>query len=218
AINTGIVSGSGNQTYTGPVTIGTNLTISSGPGDVTFSGTVNGAYTLTVNSAGVTTFNGEVGGLTPLVKLFTDAPGSTVINAPIHTTGDIDFGDPVRLVNKVSLTDVGGTATGITFRGSLNGRFSLTLTSSGPVTFFGAVGGSTPLTFLRVNAGGSIADGESDNVVGPPSVTITADQLVLVAGPTSGIGSLQNHLQTRATLQAKAGSGGIYVVNTGGLA
>lgn len=216
-VNTGTISGSGDQTYTGPVTLGTNLTISSGAGNVTFTSTVNGAYTLTVNSAGITTFNGEVGGVVPLVKLITDAPGSTVINAPIHTTGDIDFGDAVRIVNNVVFTDLGSTATGITFRASLNGRFSLTLTSSGPVTFFGAVGGVTPLTFLRVNAGGSITDGEPDGQ-GPPSVTITADQLVLVAGPTAGVGSAQNHLQTRGTLQVKAGTGGIFDVNTGGLA
>jgi hypothetical protein len=218
AVYAGTISGSGNQTYTGPVTLGTNLTVSSGPGNVTFTSTINGAYTLTVNSAGVTTFNGEVGGLVPLVKLVTDAPGSTVINAPIHTTGDINFGDPVRLVNNVAFTDVGTTATGITFGNTLNGRFSLTLTTSGPVTFFAAVGGLTPLTFLRVDAGGSITDGEPDSVSGPPSVTITADQLVLVSGPTAAVGSPQNHLQTRGTLQVKAGTGGIYDVNTGGIA
>jgi len=218
AINTGTVSGSGHQTYTGPVTLGTNVTISSGPGNVTFTNTINGAYTLTVNSAGVTTFNGEVGGLAPLVKLFTDAPGSTVVNAAIHTTGDIDFGDLVQLVNNVVITDIGPTATGITFRKSANGHFDLTLTSSGPITFLGAVGGVTPLALLRVNAGGSITDGEPDSVGGPPGVTITADQLLLVAGPASGIGSSLNHLQTRASLQAKAGTGGIYIFNTGGLA
>src|SRR5262249_53486896 len=123
--------------------------------------------------------------------------------------------DRVQLVHDATFTDVGNTATGITFRSSLNGHFSLILTSSGPISFFGAVGGTTPLAFLRVNAGTSIADGEADGVTGPPSVTITAGQLILVAGTTGGIGSSLNHLQTRATLQAKAGTGGLYIFNTG---
>src|SRR5439155_12303004 len=79
AINTGTVSGSGNQTYAGAVTLGTSVTISSGPGDVTFSSTINGAYTFAVNSAGVTTFAAAVGGSTPLVSLTTDALGQTYL-------------------------------------------------------------------------------------------------------------------------------------------
>ena len=62
-LNGGIVNTIGTQTYSDPVllTADTVLTSQFG-GNITFASTVDGAFALTVNTAGVTAFNGAVGG------------------------------------------------------------------------------------------------------------------------------------------------------------
>src|SRR5262249_55923814 len=95
----GNVSTTGLQSYGDAVTLGgTAVLASSGSGAVTFGSTVNGGSNLTVNTAGVTTFSGVVGGITALASLTTDAPGSTNLNGGTYTTtGNQTFNDPVSL-------------------------------------------------------------------------------------------------------------------------
>src|SRR5204862_186937 len=64
--------------FAGPVTLtgGGTTTVSAGTANVTFGGTIEGPSALMVNSGGQTTFNGVVGGTTPLASLTTDAPGT----------------------------------------------------------------------------------------------------------------------------------------------
>ena len=75
-LNGGVVNTIGPQTYNDPVllTADTVLTSQFG-GNITFASTVDGTFALTVNTAGVTAFNGAVGGATALASLTTDAPG-----------------------------------------------------------------------------------------------------------------------------------------------
>ncbi len=62
-----VTTGSGAQTYAGPVVLAANTALASGrDGDITFANTVDGARTLTVNSGGLLRFLGAVGAATPL--------------------------------------------------------------------------------------------------------------------------------------------------------
>ncbi|MBL9141105.1 MAG: filamentous hemagglutinin N-terminal domain-containing protein, partial [Phycisphaerae bacterium] len=63
ALNGATVSTAGNVSFTGPVTLGANTTVSGGTGSVTFGGSVTGSggnRNLTVNSTGATTFGGSL--------------------------------------------------------------------------------------------------------------------------------------------------------------
>ena len=74
-------------------------------GDITFASTVDGAFALTVNTAGVTAFNGAVGGAIALASLTTDAPGETDLNGGVvNTTGPQTYNDPVLLTADTVLT------------------------------------------------------------------------------------------------------------------
>ena len=107
----------GNQTYSGPVTLGAAAVLNSSGRDITFSDTVNGAtYGLTVNKgAGTATFEGVVGGGAGLGSLTVDALGATVLQGgAITTTGDQTYNGPVTLktVNQTltgAHVDFGGT-------------------------------------------------------------------------------------------------------------
>jgi hypothetical protein len=62
-----VTTGSGAQTYAGPVVLAANTTLASGrDGDITFAHAVDGARTLTVSSGGLVRFLGAVGAATPL--------------------------------------------------------------------------------------------------------------------------------------------------------
>src|SRR5262249_31287272 len=142
-LNGGVTTAGGDQSYSGAVTLGATVTLAAGAGNVTFSSTVDGAYTLTVNSSGTTTFNDAVGGGVALVKLTTDAPGTTQLKATIHTTGDVPLNDLVTLAGPVAITD---DSTGVFFGKAVSGAFALTVNSPGMTTFNGAVSTASLLT------------------------------------------------------------------------
>src|SRR5207253_2700270 len=74
SINTATVTTSGAQTYNSAISLGANTSlISSSSGNINLSSTVDGAFGLTVNTAGITTFGGIVGGTTALTSLTTNA-------------------------------------------------------------------------------------------------------------------------------------------------
>ena len=67
------------QTYNDPVLLTADTVLTSlSSGNITFASTVDGLFALTVNTAGVTAFNGAVGGTIALASLTTDAPGRTI--------------------------------------------------------------------------------------------------------------------------------------------
>ena len=161
-------------TADGGVTFGNassdRVTLSSGPvtiatsdDDVTFEAKIDGAQDLVLNAGtGTTRFNADVGSTTPLLSLTTDAGGRTEIGASITTSGGTQtYNDPVDLTGSATVTDTGGT--GVAFNSTVDGAHDLTLNVTGPTTFVGAVGATTP-----------IGDGSG------PSITIQlagADQL-----------------------------------------
>ncbi|MFM7137729.1 MAG: beta strand repeat-containing protein, partial [Planctomycetota bacterium] len=89
------------QLYADPVRLGADTLFDALNGAaITFSSTLDGGFNATVNTQGLTTFGGAVGGTTPLVSLTTDAGGTTAINGgSIKTSGSAGqvFNDAVTL-------------------------------------------------------------------------------------------------------------------------
>src|SRR5581483_795747 len=114
----------GDQSYQGALRLAAAAVLSSSAaGDVTFGATVDGPFGLTVNTAGVTTFGGAVGGTAPLGAVTTDAAGSTQLAAGVTTTGAQSFGDAVQLAGAATLTST--TVANISLTGGGDGAFDL---------------------------------------------------------------------------------------------
>jgi hypothetical protein len=150
----------GGQTYNDPVVLMQDTVLAGS--NVTFAGMVNGTTagleTLEVQSPGLTTFTGVVGGVAPLDSLTTDMPGQTRFNVStagvdVRTTGDQTYDDPVVLMQDTVLAGAN-----VTFAGAVNGTTagleSLEVQSPGLTTFTGVVGGTVPLENLTTDTPG----------------------------------------------------------------
>ena len=83
---------SGNNTYSGAITLGSDSTLTSTSGNQTISGTVNGAYALTVSAAGNWTHSGIIGGTTQLTGLSITANSYAIYsNKDVSVNGPITF-------------------------------------------------------------------------------------------------------------------------------
>jgi hypothetical protein len=113
AINTGVISCSGAQTFTGAVTLGADTAL-SGVG-ISLSSTLKSDGTprsLTINDSGATTLSGAIGGTGAtgtdgerLASLSTNAGGSTVLNgASVRTSGAQTYGDVLTLSQDTTLS------------------------------------------------------------------------------------------------------------------
>ncbi len=150
----------------------TDLT-SPGGGAVTFTGTVDGTHQLTVNTSGATIFGSVVGATTPLLRLITNA-GGTSSSVGVTTTAQTDFNDSTTLNGTYTNTDfftagtttLAGTATtinagagNVTFTGFIDGTLvgaqSLDINSSGATKFLSGFGGGKALASLNTDAGGT---------------------------------------------------------------
>ena len=158
-INCSKIQSSGNQNYTGAVTLGANTELESSSGNISFTSTVDGANTLKLTSSAGTSFGGNVGASTSLTSL--EVNGTSNINCTsITTSGNQTYN------NAVNLADGGTTAiTGanVTFNNTVNGNNSLTVTSSGDgkvAAFNGNVGATTSkeLTSITVNGNTKTCD------------------------------------------------------------
>ncbi|HWB20656.1 MAG TPA: hypothetical protein VG711_10170, partial [Phycisphaerales bacterium] len=102
-MNAGLVRTKRYQRYFGPMDLGSDtLMQSTNAGEVRFGDTVDGARSLRIETAGLTRFDGEVGGATKLHDLTTDVDGTTQIGADMRAN-TMQFGDPVTLAADVIL-------------------------------------------------------------------------------------------------------------------
>lgn len=167
AINGGRVTTTGSQIFRDPARVGAPSTAFTSTGDaaITFGSTLDGAAGLNndvvVNTGGVTTFVGFVGGLDALRDLTTDAVGTTIIRGlGVRTTRHQTYNDAVKIdpatVSAATvLTSTGSAAeTNINFARTLDGPGALSIVNAGTTRFGGAVGGITALASLTTDAGG----------------------------------------------------------------
>ena len=148
----------GGLTFSGPQTLtcDTAMIATGSGGFVDFTSTVDGAHNLSVNTNGLTTFGGVVGGTTALTSLSTDAAGSTLLDGNVSTTGAQTYNDAVTLGTDATLTSAGNGA--IDLAGTIDGAHSLTVHTSGVITFGAAVGGVTALAGLTITSGTLVID------------------------------------------------------------
>ncbi|HYM01825.1 MAG TPA: hypothetical protein VET85_02700, partial [Stellaceae bacterium] len=115
--------------------------ISTGGGALTFVSTIDGAASLTVNTSGVASYGGAVGGLTALTSL-TSTPGLSQLNGGSVTTTGSQLYATLSLGRDTVLTSTGVGP--ISFSGTPEGGHILTVrTIDGVFTFGGISGGGS---------------------------------------------------------------------------
>ena len=196
-------SGLEGQSYGGPVTVGTNLTINSGDastaGPVTFASTVDSLVSpvnVALNASGQTTFGGPVGSTAPLSNLWTrpgygrtDA-GVTRFNAlapatssTVSTVSAQVYEDAVFLGADTTFDT--GTAGTLAFRGALDGAAIVTFKAgAGAIALDGAVGAATVLRGMNIVSAGSVHAAGAITLAGADPAAAT-DGLVIGAGVNS---------------------------------
>ena len=177
----GAVRVAGDVTFGDALRLGANAIIDSG-GSIAFRSTVDSdaaqSRALTVNSGGAaanTVFAGDVGGITPLASLTTNAAGVTFLPATIRTTGAQTYLDDVRL----TADNTRLFASDVSFDRRVNSDTSvrsLTLNVSGETRLGGTVGGTIEgvpgalaLASLTTDAGGSVIIGGNVTTTGSQS-------------------------------------------------
>ena len=131
-----------------------NVVLTSQAGDtIAFAKQIDGAFHLAVNTTGLTSLGGVVGGVTALSSLTTNAGGTTKVNSDITTTGAIQFNDAVELTSNVTLASK--AAGDISFATTVNGPGALVINTSGVTTFSGVAGGTTALALLKTDDPGT---------------------------------------------------------------
>lgn len=212
--------GTGNQTYTGAVTIGgaaaSTVTFSSNTGAINFTSTLNsaggGARNVAVNTAGVTTFGGIIGGVNALGTLSTNAAGSTTLGAGTITAGGTNFGDAVTLTANTTINDAVGVTFGSTVNSDGTAR-SLDVNSAGTTAFNGAVGGTAALSTLTTDAAGSTHIGANVSTTGTQTYN---DDVTLTGAASSNVTFVGTTVTFGDTLDAgTAGSQGFIVTGNG---
>ena len=103
--------------------------------------------------------------------------------------GSMTFNDPVELTGATTLTDTGGT--GILFNNTVDGAHDLTLDVTGPTTFVGSVGGTTPIgdgvgPAIAINSSGATAFESSVDTDGPIVPADDAGPVTFADDPAPG--------------------------------
>ena len=167
------------QTYTGAVTLGatTSVALTSNSRDITFGsttvpGSINGnkSLILSVPETRAITFYGDIGATDGQELASLSLTGTTNINcASITTTGDQTYSGAVNLKDGGATTITGAD---ITFGNTVNGKNTLTVTSSGDgksLTFNGNVGATTGKELASLEVTGTTN-------INCASITTTGDQ------------------------------------------
>ncbi|HTV47779.1 MAG TPA: filamentous hemagglutinin N-terminal domain-containing protein, partial [Phycisphaerae bacterium] len=217
-----ITTDSGGQTYGGAVLITATTTLTdTDAGNITFDSTINDGNTagtdgLTVNTTGLTSFDGDVGGTTALQYL--DVDGDSDINGAGITTdeGGQIYGGAVLITATTTLADT--DAGNITFDSTINdgnaaGTDGLTVDTTGLTSFDGAVGGTTALQDLDVD--------NSSDINGAGVTTDSGGQTyggaVLITAPTTLADTDAGNITFDSTINDgnAAGTDGLTVDTTG---
>ena len=209
-------------TFSSPVTLGVSSAITSG-NNITFNNTINGNQALALNSGSNSiSFNGIVGGITPLASLLTNT------NSTITSTGSVD----IRTLGNITIGNVSNSGRNISLK-SNNGAISTgNLISTG----LGSNGGN-----IVVNASDRITtgaiDSSSNTGVGGNITLDPINNITITSANTSGAVQGGNFSATStggnirilgfvsspfaacagASICTAGGTGGAITINYGGL-
>jgi parallel beta-helix repeat protein len=137
------------QAYGDDITLNADTTLTGGT--PTFANVDGVGSSLTLNFSGDTSIGA---GFTNIRNLATGGGGTTRLSGSIATTGTQTYGDAVVLTAN---TTVAAGVNAITFNGTVDGNFGLTVNSAGATTFAGLVGDGTNLASLVTDANGTTA-------------------------------------------------------------
>ena len=198
----------GNQSYSGPVTLTADTSLDSGAGNVTFGGTLDGAFVMSIASGSTVTLDGNVGGSTALTNL--SIQSTSIVLPSIVNAGQENYtGDVTLTAAQTTLT--GGSMLFTSFvDGTSAGAQSLTINSTGTVEFTGAVGTNVALNNFSLTAA-NLASGTSlPQLVANGTVTydVTASSTLGSNITTSGFTDLGPLVLTNP-VQIIGGAGGI---------
>lgn len=197
-VNAGTITTTGGQQFFENLTLGADL-VTTGFGSF-FAGGVDGAFNLTLNDAATANFSGffsNVGTLTPLASITTDAAGGTRFGnigfgVTIATTGNQTYGDTavaVAGVNAVTWTSTGGV---VSFGSTLDivGVGTLNINSlGGSAVFSAAVGATAAPGAMTVTTAGPFVLGQNVTTVGDLTINVNdtaavGDDFTLTGGAT----------------------------------
>jgi len=165
-INTTAISTSTTQTYSGPVTLSSDTTLTASK--VTFDSTVDGAHTLAIT--GQAEFKDQVGNTNKPTSLSVSQT-ATINTTAISTSTTQTYSGPVTLSSDTTLS-----ASKVTFASTVDGTHTLTIT--GQAEFVGVVGGTNKPTSLSVSSDTTIntsAISTSDTQTYSGPVTLSSD-------------------------------------------
>ncbi|QNK01847.1 autotransporter-associated beta strand repeat-containing protein [Dyella telluris] len=149
----GNVTTSGTQSYDA-ATLSNNVTLTStGSGAITLASTVDGAHALIVDTSGIASFNGAVGGTTALTSLVSSGFGTTKLSGSVNTTGAQTYTGEVQLTGNETLVSSGGG--NITFGLGTTGNYALSVSTAGSLSFDNYVS----VNGLSTNSGSFSASG-----------------------------------------------------------
>ncbi|MFP4156100.1 MAG: MBG domain-containing protein, partial [Opitutales bacterium] len=132
-----------------PVTLAANSEVRTADADIFFHDTIDGAFNLTLNpGTGTVSLDGAVGENAELNAL--DVAGTVNLNAGAVTTTDFqNYGDTT--LEAATILD----GANVSFTGSLDGGYDLTIDASGDTRFEGLVGAGTVLASITTDAPGT---------------------------------------------------------------
>ncbi|HUN47612.1 MAG TPA: filamentous hemagglutinin N-terminal domain-containing protein, partial [Stellaceae bacterium] len=211
------------QTYTGPVTLLSDLSITSDTANISFVGTgstINGAHALSLFAAtGIVSLGGSVGNGTALASLLVDPVGIVLGGSTYHTTGGQTYSEAVTLGANTALTSDNGN---IVFTKTIDGAQSLSVTAShGTAEVDGLIGGATALTTLSVSGGAVKLNGidhsGSAGVTGGVAVSAATGGITLGEGTyhSGGTQTYTGGVMLLADTVMTADSGDLRFIGTG---
>jgi hypothetical protein len=214
---------SGNQTYSGPLTLNTDETMTSTAGNITFGSTVNGDGVLDrtlIISGNNVIFNGVVGGTNPLASLSVTATGAFVNANLISTSGVQNYNATHVVMGLAGLTTLTASTVNI---GSYidSGVSNSDLTINGNLVLNAPSGNisTTPNLFnniiingsTTVNAGTPTPISATQNLTFNGSITILGIQPALFA--VTGTGTLTVNGTINGPGPLSLSTGGVGTIN-----
>lgn len=225
------VFGSGAISVTPAVVLIGDSTMTSTSGAITFDDTLNGTQALNINTGGVVTFDGIVGGVNYLARLNVTGSSIAVNTTAVNVVGgETILNAPTALGANVTFNNNGD---GVAFLGAISGAGSSTLTVNSPtgnVRFGSTIAntvGTVTVTALDVEqlgaitpvTGGSIVFSGSNSILLGANITATGAGVITMNNPVTLGTTVTLTTATGAVNLAgvSAGSDGLTISSTSGV-